>query len=349
MSKKIYRYSVFMLVLLLAAFLIAGCDSDDGDDNEDNETSNNNAPLTNVKLQINWTHEYSSGGFYASVKSGHFRNQGLEVELIEGGFTAEGAFIDPITEVLEGRADFALVDTANLLLARSQGKSVVAIFAVLQRSPTAVISISSEGLASPADLVGKTVLVSPDAQPPFRAVLATQGVDPAEVNVQDRTSFGIDPLLNGEADALSGWVINEGVAVQEAGFEANFIINSDYGINNYDFLIFTTEQTLTDKPEVVEKLLRGVIDGWREVIEDPDKVIGYVLEYKADLDRDQQSRRLNAMIPLISPPGTQMGMMQPEVWELSQSFLVEQGDLTAPLDLSAAYNLTFLNKIYGNN
>jgi ABC-type nitrate/sulfonate/bicarbonate transport system substrate-binding protein len=349
MSKKIYRYSVFLLVMLLAAFLIAGCDSDDGEnDNENNESSNNNTPLTNVKLQINWTHEYSSGGFYAAVKSGHFRNQGLEVELIEGGFSAEGAFIDPVTEVLEGRADFALVDTANLLLARAQGKPVVAIFAVLQRSPTAVISISSEGLASPADLVGKTVLVSPDAQPPFRAMLATQGLDPTEVNVQDRTSFVIDPLLNEEADALSGWVINEGVAVQEAGFEANFIINSDYGINNYDFLIFTTEQTLAEKPDVVEKLLRGTIDGWREVIEDPDKVVGYVLEYKADLDRDQQSRRLNAMIPLINPPGTQMGMMQADVWELSQSFLVEQGDLTAPLELSEAYNLTILNQIYGN-
>ncbi|MBI5928059.1 MAG: ABC transporter substrate-binding protein [Chloroflexi bacterium] len=337
--KNLYRNSALLMVV--ASLLMVGCKSDDKKDEQQSQST------TDVRLQMNWTHEYSSVGLYAAEKKGHFKKEGLNVELIQGGFV-NNQFVNPIDELLAGRADFVLSDAASILLARSQGKPVVAVMTVLQRSPAALISLKGENIARPQDLVGKTVSVSPDAQAIYRTLLASQSIDPSQVTLVDRTTFGIDPLLNGDVDAIGAWIINEGVMVTQAGQEANVILYSDYGINNYDFVITTTEQMIADRPELVQKFVRAIQQGLDDVLADPDKAVDLVLEYNSTLDKADQLEHLRAMVPLIRPPSTQTGAMQPEVWTFTHQVLVDQGILSTPIDVSAAYNTSFIDEIYGN-
>lgn len=341
MSKIRTTYSAIVILLIFGSLALIGCKSDDKDNAQKSESA------TDVRLQMNWTHEYSSVGLYAAAKNGHFEKENLNVELIEGGFV-NNQFVNPIDELLEGRADFVLSDAASILLARSQGKPVVAVMTVLQRSPAALISLKDNSIARPQDLIGKTVSVAPDAQPIFLSLLASQSIDVSQINLVDRTSFGIEPLLNDEVDVLGAWIINEGVMVTQAGQEANVILYSDYGVNNYDFVIVTTEQMISERPNVVERLIRAIKLGLEDVLADPDKAIDLALDYNSNLDKDDQLERLRAMIPLIRPPSTQIGAMQPEVWAFTHQVLVDQGVLSASIDVSAAYNSSFISKVYGN-
>jgi hypothetical protein len=51
-------------------------------------------------------------------------------------------------------------------------------------------------------------------------------------------------------------------------------------------------------------------------------------------------------LPLLQPAGTNLGAMDPAVWEFTYQTLLDQEMLTGTLDIEQAYTLDFLNKIY---
>jgi NitT/TauT family transport system substrate-binding protein len=301
-----------------------------------------------VNYQMGWVHEYSSTPFYMAIANGHYAEANLDVKLSLGGFGEDG-YVDPIEQVVSGAADFSQASLFSLLEARAAGKPVVAIATVNQRSPFAILSLKEKGIINPGHLADNTVAVATGgAQLNYDALLRSLNIDPATMNTVERTAFGIEPLVDGEVDAFGGWIINEGVALQEAGHEINSLLLSDYGIDTYDLLIFTTEDTIANRPDVVERFLKASLAGLKDVIDDPEKAIDVALTYDSTLAKDAQLRRLRAFIPLIQPAGTQLGMMQPEIWEFGYQLLTDAGLLTTSQDLSKAYTLDFLNKIYAN-
>jgi NitT/TauT family transport system substrate-binding protein len=297
---------------------------------------------TPVRLQLAWTHEYSSAPFYAAVKNGHYASEGLDVELLAGGF-GENGYIEPTTQVLDGSVDFGIVASGSLIQARANGQPLVGIASVFQRNPTAILSRSESAIQRPEDLIGRRVMVADGgAIQLLDAFIKAQGLDRNAIEILPRTSYGIEPLLNNEVDALVGWVINEGVLLREAGIEPNMMLFSDYGIDSYPMVIFATEKTLAERPELVQHFVRATLQGMEDMIADPDTAAGLALSYDTTLDLDGQRRRLHASLPLFQPAGTRLGMMQPEIWQMTEQFMLDDKSLGAAVDLSKVYTLTFL-------
>jgi NitT/TauT family transport system substrate-binding protein len=305
-------------------------------------------PPTEVNFQMAWIHEYSSAGYYTAELNKHFADQHLNVILEPGGFVGPGgSYVEPIDEVVSGKVDFGSTSATSLLQARADGKPVVAISTVLQRNPTAIIFFDTSNIQQPKDLVGKTVAVSDGGARQLLEVLFTsQGIDPTTVNIVPRVDFGVDPLLNGDVDAMVGWITNEGVAVKEAGKEPSFMLFSDYGIPDYAALIFTTEDTIKNKPELVERFLRAVLAGWEDVVKTPEVATDDTLKYNDQLDRAQQLNRVQASIPLLQPARANIGAMDAASWEAIYKVLKDAGVITADIDVNTAFTTSFLDKIY---
>ena len=333
MSKTLLGIVASFIVLLV----VSGCSAP--------AQSQSSAPADAVSIQLSWTYDYSTSPFLAAEKNGHFKEQNLEVTMHEGGF-GENGYIEPIQQVVDGSSNFGLTSASNLLLAREQGQPVVAIAAIMQRSPLAVISLTDKNITKPQDLAGHTVLVADGgASQLYNTFLSTQGIDPSTVNTQPRTSFGIEPLLNGETDALVAWVINEGIEIQEAGKTANYVLLSDYGIDTYDYLIFTSEDMIANHPDQVDRFVKAVLAGLDDVIADPEKGAQLAVEISPELNLEGQQARLEASLPLFHPAGTQLGMMDDEVWQFTQQVLLDQKVMAKPVDLKAAYTLQFVQNI----
>ncbi len=300
--------------------------------------------LIPVSVQLSWIHEYSAAGIHTALANNRFQEQGLNLTLLEGGFNEQG-YIDPIAEVVAGNVDFAMSDGASLLQARANGLPVVAVASVLQRSPLAVISLSDAGISRPQDLVGKTVSAAAGgATTILNTLLQSQGIDPAEVNIVERTTFGIEPLVNGEVDAMVAWIINEGVALREAGLEPQFVLMSDYGVDTYDFVLFTTETMIAENPEVVRGVVSALQAGLRDVVANPSNEIQHTMALNPDLVLEQQLARLEASIPFMNLTDVPLGSMDARVWSFTQDALIEQGILEQAVDLEAAYTLDFINQ-----
>ena len=299
--------------------------------------------LEDVTVQLSWINEYSFAQVHNAVENGHFANNGLNVSIIPGGFSENG-FIDPIAEVIAGNAQFATSDASNLILAREQGLPVVAIMSTLHRSPRAIISLEGAEIIRPQDMIGKTIALSSDGSDAlFYSFLASQDIDTESINIVDRTSFDIQQLIDEEADAIGAWIINEAVMIEEADLTGNIIAFSDYAIDTYDSVIFTTEDIIENNPEMVQKFVDGVIAGMQDILDDTEGSIDNTLKFNDELNRDAQLRRLNAMIPLMNVSGLSLGSMQPEIWGITHTIMIDNGILEEDADWESAFTLQFFS------
>lgn len=84
-------------------------------------------------------------GYYAAIHKGFYAQEGLEVTLKQGGVG-----IEPVTEVLSGRAQFG-VSNAGLIADYLNGRSVLMLAPIFQHSPN-VLLVRGD-VATPAELV----------------------------------------------------------------------------------------------------------------------------------------------------------------------------------------------------
>lgn len=337
------KKSLFILLVIMA-LLAAACDS--GQQSAANPTA---APeKTAVTVQLSWEHTIEFSGFYMAESKGYFSEEALTVTLNPGGYDAEGNFIDSVAAVTSGQAQFGVVEAAVLLRAREAGTPIVALASIYQIHPQSLVSLADKGIARPADLIGKTVSTSPDSLVVYRAMMASQGLDETQVNWVERSDFTINPLVNGEVDVIDGWVTNEVVTLTMGGYEINNILPSEYGINFYPNVIFTTEETLNNRPDLVEHFVRATVRGLQAAVADPNDSAELSVSYNANLDKNTEIEAMNRSIALISPTGSEPGMMSTETWEYMYQTLLDANVLTKEQDVTQAYSLTSLDQFYAN-
>jgi NitT/TauT family transport system substrate-binding protein len=336
------RHKLLVIALVsVAALWLSAC----GNPPAEPAGSANREP---VVVQLSWIHTVEFAGFYMAEEQGYYSEENLAVELRSGGLDADGNIINAIDEVTSGRADFGVFDGSSLVMAVNNGVPVVAIAAIYQRSPVAFVSLAEKGIVAPQDLVGATVALDVASSGPlFSTLLNTQHVDPNQVRVVQRTDFSIAPLVNGEVDVIDGWVTNEVVALELEGHESNLILPSDYGLDVYPNLIFTTKDMVTNNPDLVERFLRATLRGMRSAIDDPDTAAALVLNYNSERILEVETAAMQRSLPLLAPAGSQPGMMRADVWYVTYRLLADQGLIERSMDINQVYTMKFLDSIYG--
>ena len=137
-------------------------------------------PLEKIVLQLCWEHQAQFAGYYAALWEGFYAEAGFDVE-VRSAFP-EGGRVDPIAEVLGGRAAFG-IGAADVLVAINGGARLRIASPVFQQSGFGLISRVYSRVASPADIVGLAVMKpnSDLAKAEFDAMLANEGIDPSTI------------------------------------------------------------------------------------------------------------------------------------------------------------------------
>lgn len=334
------RLYITLMLILAAVLALTGCGGQ--------PASPTAAPLTEVSIQLAWTPNIEYSPFFMAEEKGLFAAEGLKVTVRSGGYDEAGNYISAIEQVTSGKADFGITDGTDLMVARADGKPIVAVASLFQRHPSGYAALADKNITHPQDLIGKTVMVPPKSKILLLALLASQGINSAEVNILDRTDFSINPLVKGEADVIDVFITNESVQLQTEGYKFNQILLADYGIETYPNMIFTTEDTIKNRPQVVESFIRATVKGIENVIENPQEAAKLAVSRNPELTVEAQELGMQAALPLFKPAGTNPGMMTAQTWEFTANMLLEQGILQQIPELSQVYTLEFLNKIYGS-
>src|SRR5215212_4271082 len=110
------------------------------------------AALTKVRFQLQWVAQAQFAGYYAAVDQGYYEDEGLDVELVEGG-----ADIVPQDVLAAGEVDYAISWVPKVLGSIEQGAQITDVAQIFERSATTQISFKDKKITDPTDLDGKKV------------------------------------------------------------------------------------------------------------------------------------------------------------------------------------------------
>ncbi len=297
-------------------------------------------PLTSVVVQLAWTHQAESSGFYAAAQNGFYAEEGLDVTFLEGG-----PKVDPRQSVAEGRAQFGAVASDMLILARAEGKPLRAIATLVRRSPVVFITLADSGITRPEEFAGQTVRLVPNVAVAFYAMMAKMGIgqdEYTEVNLPSDVAL----FASGEAPVWGAYVSGLALTLQQAGYKLNIIYPDDYGVHFYGESIFTTDDLIARNPDLVRRFLRATLRGYTYAVENPAAVGLLVVKYKPEADAALETARMTTLLPLVNTGEDYIGWTKPTVWAGMEQTLREQGLLAQPVDVTQVYTLEFLEEIY---
>jgi ABC-type nitrate/sulfonate/bicarbonate transport system substrate-binding protein len=312
------------------------------------------APV-DTSIQLSWFHSIEFAGIYEIAHQNYGAQSGLNLRVDGGGFDASGAYIDPVAQVVSGKAEFGVAGADVLLRARAAGQPVVAIAAIYQRSPVGLISLKESNINRPADLAGKKVGIAPPGTTvyiSYHALLNAQKIDPASITeVPEAPETSVPDLLSKKIDVLQTFITHEAIQAKAQRDDINVMVLSDYGIDLYSNVVFTTEKMIADKPAVVAGLVKALSQGLQWSVDHPKEAAAHVVaDYAAVIPpplQPLQEPGMLASVPLIKPAGSQPGMMSAKVWEATLQTLIDQKIITDPVDVNKAYNLTFIGTAAG--
>jgi NitT/TauT family transport system substrate-binding protein len=266
---------------------------------------------TALALQLGWFANAQMAGDFTALGKGYFKDAGLDVRIVPGGPS-----IDPVGVVASGSVPIGNVASIGVLVSgRSRGVPIKAFATAFQRHPFAFFFLRDKGIKTPADFAGKTIGIQGTARPLLDAVLAKYSVPRDKVNV---IIIGgtTTPLLNGQADVVSGWVINYAQNQPIQGKSDHFLL-WDLGIRMYAYTYFTTDQALAARKDVLTRYVAAAGKGWQYAKDHPEEAVDFVLKHASGLDRDMELPTWKVSIPYVSSPATQQqgwGYMDPQVW-----------------------------------
>ena len=266
-----------------------------------------------VTLQLKWLHQFEFAGYYAADIKGYYAEKGLKVTIKPGDKNHS-----PVTEVLRGRATFGIND-CDLLINYTKGDPIVAMGSLFQHSPYIILATPYQNIHSPSDLIGKRILSSDNygwAQ--MKAMLMREGIPLDSVRKLDHTWKPMD-LLNGNADAMTGYVTVEPYQFLKMGIDLSYIDPINYGVDFYGDVLFTQQSVINNDPGLTEAFRKASIKGWEYATAHPEEIIKYILTLpgveRRGVTKESLMYEAVQMRKLMIPDLVEIGHMNEGRWQ----------------------------------
>src|SRR3569832_1556978 len=207
-------------------------------------------------LLLNWYTYSEHAPFYLGKERGYYAQEGSDLDIQEG----RGSGVT-VQAVAAGTAQFGYADVPTMIKAASKGAPVIAVGVALQTSPMSVMGFSDKNIRKPEDIKGKTVAVTPGDSmsqiwPLFLQKTELKQSDFKTVAGDAQTK--LNAVINGQADLLLGYVMDQAIKLQDATHKQVCPIRfADYGVNMVSSGIIVQKDYLKNKPDVVRRFLRA--------------------------------------------------------------------------------------------
>lgn len=301
------RFAPVLFSFVSLGLLLVACQPGETSDSPVTDPS-----LQQVTLQLNWKPEPQFGGFYAADLLGAYAEHGLSVDINPGGAGAP-----TIDMVGAGTVPFAITSGDEIVRARAIGNDVVALFAVYQTNPMAIMTRAERGFTSIEDLFTHPGTLAMERGLPYSQFLEQlYGFDQLKIVP---SPFGdLSLYLSDESYAMQCFVTSEPLAAKKTDITPQTFLIADAGYNPYTTVLTTSREYLNAHPETVAAMVEAVRQGWRAYLDDPTATNAQMQELNPTMDAETFRDSAEAQKPLIEPEdgaGAGLGAMSPARWQ----------------------------------
>ena len=295
--------------------------------------------LTQIRLPLGYIPDLQFAPLYVAVQKGYFRQAGIQV-------TFDYSMETDITALVGAdQLQFGVVSGEQVLLARAQGLPIVYVAAWYQQYPVSVVAKSDQNIHAPADLRGKSIGLPGLYGANYiglRALLHAGGLSESDVKLDSISYTQVEALATDRDQAVSVYTNNEPIQLHAQGYDLTELRVADF-IQLASNGLITNEKTISEKPDLVRRMVKAFLLGLADTIADPAaayETSKVYVENLAQLDPVVQKQKLATSIELWK--ADRLGASQPKAWESMQTVLLDMGLLTQSLDLSKAFTNKFL-------
>lgn len=305
-----------------------------------------------VAVQLDWVVRGNHAMFFVGKEKGYFAQSGINVTAVRKGTGS----VDALKLISNGNAEFGFADLPTLQVGRSQSLPVVALAAVNQKSPLAIISLKAKNpITKPADLKDKNIGVHP-AGSTFvflKAFFAKNGLNLADFKQSTLAPPYENMLILGRVDVVPGYIdaeVPELEAKTGGPGSLSILLGSDFGYKAYGSGLFTSEKMIAEKPELVQRFVKAYIQSFQFVIENPKEAVDIIVKANPEYKGKEEAlfKQIDADIKSTFfsdySKSNGIGAISAAQWKETAQVLQEQGVLPATFNSSVGFNASFVEK-----
>jgi ABC-type nitrate/sulfonate/bicarbonate transport system substrate-binding protein len=292
-------------------------------------------PLEEITIQLGWLANVEYMGEFVAADAGYFEREGLHCTLLPGGPSAS---IPPLVD--SGKVLIGFESTDGIARARAHGARLKVVAATLQRNPTSIMSLASNPIREPKDLIGRRLGVPQANRVTLKGFLKANGIDISQMTIVPVQNDPA-PLVNGEVDGIVSFLTSQPIQLRLRGIDTVSLVMSDFNYSIWADVVVVSEATLADKAArgQVVRAIRAMIRGWQDAVDDPARGAQLAVnQYGKYLNLDAKAQGLSAiaLAPLVSTPETRRNgllSMSPEGMEANVAAIRSIGVETSVGDL----------------
>ena len=230
-----------------------------------------------VILMLNWYTYSEHAPFFLGKEKGYYDAEGIDLKIQEGRGSAV-----TVQAVAAGSATFGYVDVPTMIKAAAKGAPVKAVGVALQTSAMSVMGFSEKNIKTPQDIIGKTVAMTPgdSMSQIWPLFLKKTGLQESQFKtVSGDAQTKLNAVINGQADLLLGYVMDQNIKLQDATKKPVTPIRfADYGVNMISSGVVANKDTLSAKADMVKRFMRATTKALEEAEKNPEAAVDATLK-----------------------------------------------------------------------
>jgi NitT/TauT family transport system substrate-binding protein len=299
-------------------------------------------------VRLDWTALGYHAPFYLGVARGYYRDAGLDLTILEG----KGS---PMAASLVGNRsdDFGFADASTVAQLVSQGLPAKMVMGVFQKSTLALFYPAGKGIARPADVKGKRIVLCPTDGlikylPAYMKGIGLTMND-VTVNMVD-CAIKYSYMAQGKADVVGSYGTAGKPLLQAVGLDDPGKFDyADAGIVLPSHGIVTSTALIEKQPGKVGRFVTATAKAWQDARSHPDDAVAALLAANP-LQKGREAQVKDALLAsfqYIETAGTRdkpFGWQSPDEWKKATALLVEATEMKTPSSSEVFYTNEFIGK-----
>ena len=294
--------------------------------------------LTPVVCRLKWLFNVSVAGELWALETGLFQEQGLKVELREGGPEQ-----DAIKDLELGRADFGVASADQVLRAVDKGADIIVLAQIFQINPLQwIYDASKHNIKDQSQLKGLTVGITygGNDEAIFMALMKQYHLTEKDLNLY-AVHYDYNPFWKGDVDLWPVYRNVEGIILSQKmakhGSKAAFFDPNEHGIRFVANSLITSRKFYLNNRDLVKRFTEAVTEGWKLCMlqSNEKRALDIIHKYDQDTPKEIIRKQIKATRAMIIPKDGVVGRINSDAWRQTAGIMLSQKIIKKPVDVSS--------------